>query len=124
MESVKSITEKKIFVERIVVKEQGRILYLPVKEIQWIESAANYLSLYSGQGTFTLRETLTNIEKKLDPEIFRRIHRSVIVRLTEIREVKQWLNEDYIIILKNGTQLSVGRSYKKEVLKRLRSGDI
>ncbi|HEY6251942.1 MAG TPA: LytTR family DNA-binding domain-containing protein [Candidatus Angelobacter sp.] len=97
--------------ERILVKSGGRILFLRVREIQWIEAAANYVRLYVGDQSHLLREKIGAMEERLDSNLFVRIHRSFIVNAEHIREIQPCGNSEYLLVLKNGRSLPVGRSY-------------
>lgn len=98
--------------ERLVVKSKGRIFFLPVSEIDWIESADNYVSLHSGRETHLIRETLTALETKLNPEEFLRIRHSAIVNVRRIRELRPLFKGEYEISLQNGTKLTSSRRYR------------
>ena len=120
MTAVHSVFEKQQYLQRVVVKAGGRVWFLPVGEVQWVESEANYLKVHAGKDTPLIRETLTNFGEKLDPAIFLRIHRSVLVNITFIKEVKPWFNDEYTVVLKDGTQLPVGRTYRKSIINLLK----
>jgi two-component system LytT family response regulator len=98
--------------ERVTIKSGGRIYFVKVEEIDWIEAAGNYLRLHSGAETHLLRETLGNLEARLDPERFWRIHRSTIVNVDQVQELQPLFHGDYAVILKDGTQLTLSRSYR------------
>jgi two-component system, LytTR family, response regulator len=98
--------------ERILVKSRGRILFLRVKEIDWIEAAGNYVQIHVGEQTHILREKIGTIEEALDTETFVRIHRSLIVNSDRIKELQPCGNSEYLMVLKNGKSMSVSRSYR------------
>ncbi|MFA6456712.1 MAG: LytTR family DNA-binding domain-containing protein [Bacteroidota bacterium] len=106
---------KKTDSDKIVVKSEGKIRFLPASEILWIESDANYLRLHTSSESVVIRDTMTNFSARLDPSKFLRLHRTVIANTAHIVELKQWFNDEYIAILHNGTQLPVGRTYRKSV---------
>ena len=99
-------------VQRLVVKSSGRVLFLRTDDIDWIEAAGNYLRLHVGQETHLLRETMNNIEKKLEPSKFLRIHRSTIVNVERVKELQPWFGGEYIVILRSGKQLTLSRTYR------------
>src|SRR5262249_1366388 len=105
--------------ERLVIKSGGRVFFLRAEEIDWIESAANYLSLDVGRESHLLRETINSLAAKLDSEKFLRIHRSTIVNLERVKELQPWFHGDYVVIMQDGTQLTSSRSYREQLHKLL-----
>ncbi len=102
-------------VERLVVRSAGRILFLNVAEIDWIEAADNYVRLHTGRESHLLRETMNSLEKKLDPEQFLRIHRSRIINIRKIKELQPLFRGEFDIMLQDGTRLESGRGYRDRV---------
>ncbi|MDT4897514.1 MAG: two-component system, LytTR family, response regulator [Acidobacteriota bacterium] len=100
------------YAERLVIKSAGRIFFLGVEEIDWVEAADNYVRLHSGNNTHLLRETMNSLEKKLDPAQFLRIQRSTIINVRRIKELHPLFKGEYEIVLKDGTRLSSGRGYR------------
>lgn len=105
--------------DRLVVKSGGRLFFLRVDEIDWIEAAGNYVRLHVGNTAHLLRETMTAIEGRLDPERFFRIHRCRIVNMERIQEMQPWLNGEYAVVLQNGTRLTLSRGYREKLQERL-----
>lgn len=105
--------------ERLVVKSSGRLFFLRADEIDWIEAAGNYVRLHVGSEAHLLRETMTAIEARLDPDAFFRIHRSHIVNIERIKELQPWFNGEYVVVLRNGTQLTLSRGYREKLQERL-----
>jgi two-component system LytT family response regulator len=105
--------------ERLVVKSGGRLFFLRADEIDWIEAAGNYVKLHVGAEAHLMRETMTSIEARLNPETFFRIHRSHIVNLERIKELQPWFNGEYVVILRNGTKLTLSRGYREKLQERL-----
>lgn len=103
---------KREFLERIVVRSGGRILILRIDDIDWLEAASNYVRIHAGGRQYLLRETMTNLESRLDPTQFVRIHRSTIVRLDRIKELEPLFQGDYVLILEDGTRLTSSRGYR------------
>ena len=95
--------------ERLMVKSGGRIYFVRVGEIDWVEAAGNYVRLHAGKEEHLLRESLTALERKLDPARFVRVHRSALVNLERIRELQPAFHGDYVIILQDGTELPLSR---------------
>jgi two-component system, LytTR family, response regulator len=105
----------KKYLDRVVIKSTCRVIFLRVEEIDWIEAAANYLKLHASQEAHLLRETMNNLETRLDPEKFLRIHRSTIVNIERIQELQPWFHGDYIVLLRDGTKLTLSRSYRQKL---------
>jgi two-component system LytT family response regulator len=103
------------FIERLVVRSGGRILILRVELIDWIEAASNYVRIHAAGKEFLLRETMTSLESKLDPNDFVRIHRSTIVRVDRIRELEPLFQGDYVVILEDNTRLTSRRGYREKL---------
>ncbi len=101
--------------DRLVVKTSGRVMLVRTADIDWIEAADNYVSLHVGPEVHMLRETMAAIEARVDPKLFLRISRSTIVNLERIKELQPMFHGDYTVILRNGTRLSLSRSYRDKV---------
>jgi two-component system LytT family response regulator len=108
------------YADRIIVKTAGRIMFLSVEEIDWIEAADNYVCLHVARNSHLLRETMSSLEKRLNPATFLRIQRSTIVNIERIRELQPVLNGEYQVMLRNGTKLTSGRGYRHNVLALLK----
>ncbi len=100
------------YLERLVIKIARRILFLETDQIYWIKAEGNYVRLHDKQRSYLLRETISSIEGRLDPGKFVRIHRSAIVRIDRIQELRPWFHGKYRVILNNGTQLMLSRNYR------------
>jgi two-component system, LytTR family, response regulator len=100
------------YAERLVIKSAGRIFFLGVEEIDWIEAADNYVRLHSGHDTHLLRETMNNLESRLDPKQFLRVQRSAIINVRRIKELHPLFRGEYEIMLRDGTRLTSGRGYR------------
>lgn len=105
--------------DRVVVKSGGRLFFLKTEEIDWIEAAGNYAKLHVGSASHLLRETMISLEARLDPERFVRIHRSRIVNMERVQELQPWFNGEYVVILRNGTRLTLSRGYREKLQERL-----
>jgi two-component system, LytTR family, response regulator len=103
------------FTTRIVFKSRGSILFLPVSEIRWIAAEENYVRISTGTETHLLRETMAHLEERLDPEVFLRVHRSSIVNLQFVKEVRTELSGDFSVVLVNGQKVAMSRSYRSRV---------
>ncbi len=107
------------FSSRIVVKVDGKHVFLPVDELRWVQAEGDYARLHLAKRTYLIRERMNTLEAKLDPERFLRIHRSTIVNLEHIREAHPGVGGDYIVRLDDDTDLTVSRSYRASVQKFL-----
>jgi len=105
--------------QRIVIKADGEIVCLKPAEIDWAESAGNYVCLHVGPATHILRETITSLETRLGHRQFLRVHRSTLVNVDRIKTLRPSLYGDYSILLRDGTKLTLSRGFRETVLKRL-----
>ncbi len=101
--------------KRLVVKSAGRIIVLRFDEIDWVEAAANYVRVHAGEQHHIVRDSIGVFEKRLPPAKFVRIHRSLIVNADRIRELLPCDSSEYIVVLRNGKELPLGRSYRQHV---------
>jgi two-component system LytT family response regulator len=106
------IKGKPKYLERLVVKAGGRIFFLKAEEIDWIGAEGNYVSLHVGKHSHLLRETISSLETQLDPDMFRRIHRSTIVNIERIKELHPLIHGEYQVVLHNGVELTLSRGYR------------
>jgi two-component system LytT family response regulator len=108
-----SLKASRSYLERFVVRIRGRMLLLPVDEVEWIESEDKYVRrLHSKSTSYLIRDTLTRLQSSLDPKQFLRVHRSAIVRLGCVREIHSDFHGDYPIVLRTGRELFLGRNYR------------
>ena len=103
------------FLQRLVIKAGGRVYFLKTHEIDWIEAADYYVSLHAGGKSHLLREPLHSLERRIDPAKFQRIHRSTIVNLDRIQELQPNAHGDYVVILRDGTQLKMSRAHRQSL---------
>jgi len=104
-------------IRRLVIRTSGRVVFLDLNEIDWIEAAANYVRLHSGKDSYLLREGIGHLAAKLDPDRFVRIHRSSIVNVSRIRELQPCESGEYIAVLRNGKELSCSRGCRPQLLR-------
>ena len=107
------------YLRRVLVKTGSRTVLVRTSEIDWIESAGNYVRLHVGRERHLLRETMGAMEEKLDPEQFLRIHRSTMVNLERVRELEPYFHGDSVLRLTDGTKLTLSRSYRDRLQARL-----
>jgi two-component system, LytTR family, response regulator len=103
------------YANRIVFKSRGRILFLPVSSIRWIGAEENYVRICTEGESYLLREPIGRLEEKLDPQLFLRVHRSSIVNLQFVKEVRTESAGESVVILLNGQRLSMSRSYRSRI---------
>ncbi|OYX62216.1 MAG: DNA-binding response regulator [Sphingomonadales bacterium 32-64-17] len=99
----------------INVKDRGQIFRVDVDSIEHIEAAGDYMCIYTGDNSLILRETMKDLERRLDPRTFQRVHRSTIVNLDKVRQVKPHTNGECFLVLESGAQVKVSRSYRDVV---------
>jgi two-component system, LytTR family, response regulator len=97
---------------RLVIKAGGRVVFIDVDEIHWVEAAANYVKLKTAKDSYLLREAIGHVSDRLDPDQFIRIHRSTIVNVKQIKELQPCNSGEYIVVLKSGKELSCSRGYR------------
>lgn len=96
---------------RIVVRTSGKTVFLRTDEVDWVEASGNYVKLHANGEAYLLRDSMKNMETKLDPDLFVRIHRSAIVNVDRIRELQPWFHGEYVVILHDGTKLMASRVF-------------
>jgi two-component system LytT family response regulator len=105
--------------ERLAVKSAGRISFVKIPEIDWIEAEDYYACLHVGTKTHLLRRSLSEFERELDPTVFCRIHRSTIVNLDRVDGLRLSVDGEYEVLLQSGTRLRLSRRYRKQLQSRL-----
>ena len=103
------------FEKLINVKDRGQIFRVDVDSIERIEAAGDYMCIYTADNSLILRETMKDLEKRLDPRVFQRVHRSWIVNLNQVRQVKPHTNGECFLVLESGADVKVSRSYRDVV---------
>jgi two-component system LytT family response regulator len=98
--------------EKVVVRSKDRVLVFDLDQIDWMEAAGNYVRIHVGQERFLVRESMRELEERLDPRRFVRIHRSSIVNVDRIREFRAASHGDHEVFLRNGTALTLSRVYR------------
>lgn len=109
------------YLTRVMIKVSGRVTLLKVDEIDFIEADGNYAKLHVGRKAHLLREKMHDLEGRLDPAKFVRIHRSVIVNLDRIKEMHPHFNGDYIVVLEDGRKLRLSRTRRENLEARLKA---
>ena len=103
------------FEKLINIKDRGQIFRVDVDTIERIDAAGDYMCIYTGDNTLILRETMKDLEKRLDPRRFQRVHRSTIVNLDLVKQVKPHTNGECFLVLDSGASVKVSRSYRDVV---------
>jgi two-component system LytT family response regulator len=103
------------FEKLINVKDRGQIFRVEVDSNEHIEAAGDYMCIYTGDNSLILRETMKDLERRLDPRTFQRVHRSTIVNLDQVRQVKPHTNGECFLVLESGAEVKVSRSYRDVV---------
>jgi two-component system LytT family response regulator len=104
---------------RFAIKTPGRLFFVRQEDIDWMEAADNYVNLHVGADTHLIRETMNALEQRLDSHRFLRIHRSTIVNADRIKELRPWFHGEYVVLLKDGTELTLSRTYRERILSLL-----
>jgi two-component system LytT family response regulator len=112
------LTKATAYPERLVVRLRGKMIPLPVSQIDWIEAEDNYIRIHSGHKSYLDRETLSGICDCLDPRKFIRVHRSAVVNVDNIQELTG-ADGQYELILKSGARLALSRTYRDEFFLKL-----
>ena len=111
--------KKPPYLERLVIKTGGRIIFLKTAEIDWIQADDKYVHLHAGGKSHLVRQTLGALESQLDPQKFIRIHRSAIVNVERIKELQPMFTGEHTVVLENGVKLTLSRTYKNKAFEIL-----
>ena len=106
--------------ERFWVKTCGRVVLVPVADVDWIGAEGDYARVHVGNRSYLINDSLRLLEARLDSARFARIHRSAIVNLARVAELRPQVNQDHVVSLTTGTQLRLSRTYYRRVVDRLR----
>jgi two-component system, LytTR family, response regulator len=108
---LETIAAPQNYLKRLAVRSTGKTIFVDVEDVDWMGAAENYVELHVGKANHLLHVTMNVIEKSLDPEIFLRIHRSIIVNVGRIKEVQSGAHGEYLITLRDGLRIQSGRTY-------------
>jgi two-component system, LytTR family, response regulator len=117
---LRAIRAKNLPSQRLVIKSGSRMLFLHPEKIEWVEAEKDYVRLHVGKETHLVRETMNDIEKKLESDRFVRVHRSTIVNLDYVKEMQPLPSGEYDIAMRDGTQLRLSRGYRARLMDLLR----
>jgi two-component system LytT family response regulator len=104
------------YTARLLVRVGSAMHLIPTSSVDWFEAAGNYVRLHVGAKTYDMRGTMRALLRRLDPRQFQRIHRSTIVNLSRIQEIRRWTNGDSLILLQDGQELRLSRAHRKQLL--------
>ncbi|HEY9401470.1 MAG TPA: LytTR family DNA-binding domain-containing protein [Pyrinomonadaceae bacterium] len=107
------------YLKRLTIRQTGRTILLPTDEIEWVETYGNYLKVHAGREAHLIRGTMQQLEQRLDPEKFVRVHRSAIVNIEKVKEIHPRSNGDQDLVLQNGRELMLSRNYRDKFLSLL-----
>jgi two-component system LytT family response regulator len=108
------------YAERLVVSNAGRVLFVKVTDIDWLEAAGNYVTVHAGRERHMVRETLRGLSERLDPRKFVRVHRSSVVNVERLRELTPWSRGEQLAVLSDGTQLAIGRAFRERLMSAMK----
>ena len=108
---IEELRGERKYPERLIVKSGGRVFFVRTDEVDWVEASGNYVKLHTRNDAYLLRESMKNMESKLDPKTFVRIHRSAIVNIDSIKELEPWFHGEYIVIMRDGIRLTASRVF-------------
>jgi two-component system LytT family response regulator len=112
---LETIASPRRYLKRLAVRSAGKTVFVDADDVHWIEAAENYVQLHTERAGHLLHVPISTLEKSLDPEMFLRIHRSVIVNVRQIRDMQPALHGEYVVTLHNGVRLQSGRMYHEKL---------
>jgi two-component system, LytTR family, response regulator len=115
LSALEEIKTRPVHLERLVIKMNGHVFFVKADEIDWLEAEGNYVRLHAGKESYLLRDTISALESQLDPKKFIRVHRSAIVNIDRITELQPWFHGEYRIILREGVELTLSRTYREKL---------
>jgi len=115
LEKPEGVKKTNLYDQYLNIKDRGRITRVEVADIDFIDAAGDYMCIHTPGKTHILRATMKEMEKRLDPKTFQRVHRSAIVNLERVKELVSHANGEYFLFLKGGGQVKVSRSYKNVI---------
>jgi two-component system LytT family response regulator len=101
--------------ERLVVRSEGKVVFLRTAEVEWVEADANYIRIHTRQRSYNIREKISTFERSLPEHKFVRIHRSIIINLDAVAEIQNCGNGEHIVLLRTGKELPLGRTYRERL---------
>ncbi len=108
---IEELRAARSYPERLIVRSNGRVFFVRPGEVDWVEAQGNYVRIHANSEAHVLRESMKNMEAKLDPKTFVRIHRSAIVTIDRVKELEPWFHGEYIVHMQNGAKLTASRVF-------------
>ena len=102
-------------IDRLAIKDGASTSFVPIRDIDWIDAAGDYMCVHVGNRTHIMRTTMKELESRLDASVFQRVHRSTIVNLERVEKVSSHMNGKYYLTLIGGSTLKMSRSYKNKI---------
>ena len=115
MSLLEGLHEDRKYPERLIVKSGGRVFFVRSEDIDWVEASGNYVKIHAKGEAHLIRESMKNMEAKLDAKTFVRIHRSAIVNIDRIKELEPWFHGEYVVIMRDGTRLTASRVFSERL---------
>jgi two-component system LytT family response regulator len=112
---LESLASPQRYLKRLAVRSAGKTIFVDLDEVDWMEAAENYVQLHTARSNHLLHVAMNTIEKSLNPELFMRIHRSIIVNTSRIKELQPGQHGEYVITLHSGVRLQSGRTYSEKL---------
>ncbi len=112
---LETMATPKRYLKRVAVRAGGKTVFVELGEVEWMEAAGNYVQLHARGSAHLLHVTMNTLEKSLDPEVFLRVHRSVIVNVRRIRSLEPAMHGEYVVTLESGVRLESGRAYSERL---------
>jgi two-component system, LytTR family, response regulator len=117
---VEQLRAERGYLRRFVVRAGSRLSFVPARDVDWIDTANNYLRLHVSGQHYLVRETMKSVEGQLDPAVFVRVHRSVIINIDRVEAVEPYFHGDYVVLMKDGARITTSRSYSERLRSLLR----
>jgi two-component system LytT family response regulator len=108
---LRMVASPRSYLKRVAVRATGRVVFVDVDDVDWIGAAENYVEQHAGRVTHLLHVTMNSLEQSLDPQVFIRVHRSIIVNIERIQSLQSGAHGEYLITLHDGARLQSGRTY-------------
>jgi two-component system, LytTR family, response regulator len=112
---LESLASPRRYLKRLAVRSAGKTVFVDLDDVDWMEASENYVQLHTGRANHLLHVTMNTIAKSLDPEVFLRIHRSIIVNTSRIKELQPGPHGEYVVTLRSGVRLQSGRTYSEKL---------
>jgi two-component system LytT family response regulator len=116
---LENVKRRPKYLERLIIRAEGRITFLKTDDITWIEADDKYVHLHTRKAAQMVRQTLSAIETQLDPTRFLRIHRSAIINIERVQELQPMFNGQHVVLMEDGTRLTLSRNYGERLFKLL-----